>query len=124
MRRTARDWETEPFRDSLCSIALIGMRAAGAEGFAFFEKLEGVGSLRRLAGCGTPIPESALIAGYAGLGVIAYPLRSQGTIDGILAFAFPEVPVPPEARTPLDRVQATVASLWAAADIGGQYSRG
>lgn len=121
-----RDWDAEPFHDSLSSLALIGMRAAGADGYAFFEKLGGSGALRRLAGCGAPIPEAALTPGLHRSGAVAYPLRphssvATGAIDGILVFLFSDSQGLGESRKLLDQLAGTIATLWSESGSANQY---
>jgi hypothetical protein len=117
----ARVWEEGAFRDSLSALALIAMREAGAEGYAFFEKSVESGALRRVGGCGVPIAEDSLNGDPQTTGVLAYPLLN-GDVEGVVAFAFPQPLNVRDANARLGRIVATVARLWTAAQTAGRYS--
>jgi hypothetical protein len=119
---SARAWEEGAFRDSLSALALIAMREAGAEGYAFFEKSVESGALRRVAGCGVPISANALDGDSQTTGVLAYPLHTGAIVDGFLAFAFSRPLNAPNASARLDRIVATIAKLWTTAQTAGRYS--
>ena len=114
-----RDWEAHPYRNSLSALALIGMRSAGADAYAYFEQLRETGTLRRLTGCGTPIPESAALSDSGCL--LAFPLHAQEDTDGLLAFAFSAPSKVAEARTRLRVIAETIERLWGAS-TAIQYS--
>jgi AmiR/NasT family two-component response regulator len=118
----ARVWEEGAFRDSLSALALIAMREAGADGYAFFEKTGESVALRRVAGCGVPIAPDSLDGDSQTTGVLAYPLRTGGIIDGFLAFALPWPLNAAEVSARLGRILAAIAKLWTASQTAGRYS--
>jgi AmiR/NasT family two-component response regulator len=119
---SARAWEEGAFRDSLSALALIAMREAGADGYAFFEKRGESAALRRVGGCGVPIAEDCLNGDSQATGVLAFPLHTGGIVEGFLAFALPRPLNAPNATARLDRIVATIAKLWTAAQAAGRYS--
>jgi hypothetical protein len=114
-----REWQAEPFRNSLSALALVAMRAAGADGYAFFERLSGSETPRRLAAFGATIPESAVTGGSPR--VLSYSLRTNGVLDGVLAFAFSEPSELVDARIQMDHLARTISAVWAVSETTHRY---
>jgi len=112
-------WEAHPYRNSLSALALIAMRSAGADGYAYFAQLVENGTWRRLTGCGTPIPESRELSDSADL--LTFPLQADEVADGLLAFTFSAPSRLAAARTGLQVTVETIRRLWAAS-TASQYS--
>lgn len=118
-----RDWQAQPFRNSLSALAAIAARQAGAEGYAYFAKNSETGSLRRLTACGVPIAEAAVTEGSRLPGLAIYPLRGNGAVDRLLAFKFGDSTETPERSAQLDGIVETIASVWGASEAGRRYRR-
>jgi AmiR/NasT family two-component response regulator len=115
-------WQEGAFRHSLSALALIAMREAGADGYAFFEKRAESPALRRIAERGVPIAEDALDGDSQITGVLAYPLRNGGIVEGVVAFAFSHPLKARDAGARLDRIVSAVAKVWSAAQTPTRYS--
>lgn len=118
--------QSKPFQNSLSALAHFAMRAAGADGYAFFRKTPD--HFVRQEACGSVIPADALQGdlnpadlspGDLNPWVVRYPL---GT-DEILAFAFREQARSQEVRPQLDRIVTTIEAVWGAARTAGRYSQ-
>jgi hypothetical protein len=107
-------WESQPFQNSFSALALMGMRWAGAEGYAFFKRTE-AGVFRRGMGCGTAIHEDVLERKDP-VGFVRYPLRTNDIVEAMLVFALPDPPRYPESRSRLEEVTEIIGSLWAAGE--------
>jgi hypothetical protein len=110
------DWETRPFQHSLDVLAQIALRAAGACGYAFFQKSRETGSLVRLAGGGPAIPE---VDAHESPTLVKYPLPTEGALRASVAFAFSNEAEALQARPRLDRIATTIQAIWAAAAAEG-----
>jgi ANTAR domain len=106
------EWKTKPFRNSLETLAEIALRETGAQGYAFFEKSAITGSLIRLAGGGAIIPDVTPPARSPAL--VEYPLRIDGVISASVAFAFGAETEAMQLKPQLDRIAATIQTVWAA----------
>jgi ANTAR domain len=115
-----REWETKPFQNSLETLAQIALRETGAQGYAFFERSNVTGSLIRLAGGGVIIPEVRPPARTPAL--VEYPLRINEVINASVAFAFGADAEAAQSRPQLDRIAATVQTIWAAAGAAERYA--
>jgi len=113
-------WETKAFRNSLETLAQIALRETGAQGYAFFERSSDSGSLILLAGGGAVIPQVAPPTRTRAL--VEYPLRTNETINASVAFAFGKESEAEQSRPHLDRIAATVQTIWAAAAAAERYS--
>jgi hypothetical protein len=115
-----REWETKAFRNSLETLAQIALRETGAQGYAFFERSSSGGALILLAGGGAVIPQ---VAPHARTPVLVeYPLRTNEAINASVAFAFGTEAEAAQSRPHLDRIAATVQTIWAAAVAAERYS--
>jgi hypothetical protein len=115
-----REWETKPFQNSLETLAEIALRETGAQGYAFFERSTVTGSLILLAGGGAIIPEVTPPARTPAL--VEYPLRINEVINASVAFAFATEAEGAQSRPQLDRIAATIQTIWAAAAAAEGYS--
>jgi AmiR/NasT family two-component response regulator len=103
--------EVKPFQNSLEALAQIACHGSGAEGYAFFQRNSGTGSLTRVAGGSAVIPESRPDGAPA---FIEYALGSDGVASGSLVFSFSSDAHAQQARAQLDRIAATIRTIWAA----------
>lgn len=119
---------SKPFQNSLSALAQFAMRAAGADGYAFFRRTLDNLPLVRQEASGSVIPQDALERDFnaenltpesASPRVVTYPL---GT-DEILAFAFRDQARAREVRPQLDRIVTTIEAVWEAARTVGRYSQ-
>jgi AmiR/NasT family two-component response regulator len=105
-------WEAKPFQNSLEALAQIALHGTGAQGYAFFQRNRDTGSLTRVAGGGAVIPEPR----PDGVPVfVEYALEEDGVTSASLAFAFSSNAKAQQARPQLDRIAATIQSIWIAA---------
>ncbi|MBV8845079.1 MAG: ANTAR domain-containing protein [Bryobacterales bacterium] len=103
-----RNWEAQPFRNSLSALASIAMRESGADGYAYFGP-------QRLDGGGVVIEENA-IAGPS-TGVRVYRLG-----EALLAFSFFSSARLQESAARLDRMVDTIRMVWTASESAEHYS--
>ncbi len=115
-----REWKTKPFQNSLETLAQIALLETGAQGYAFFERSNRTGSLILLAGGGAVIPEVTPPARTPAL--VEYPLRTNKAIHASVAFAFGTEAEAAQSRPQLDRIAATVQTIWAAAGAAERYA--
>ncbi len=113
-------WETKAFRNSLETLAQIALGETGAQGYAFFERSGSSGALILLAGGGGIIPQVAPPARTPPL--VEYPLLTNGAINASVAFAFGTEPEAEQSRPHLDRIAATVQTIWEAGAAAERYS--
>jgi hypothetical protein len=110
--------QMERFEHSFSALARLAMQEADAAGYAFFTKRPESSTLVRQAAGGVPVPEGALNG--ANPLVAAYPLRTDGIIDGVLAFVF-RAALSSETSPRLDCIAASIAAVWAAAPAPRRY---
>jgi hypothetical protein len=98
--------------NSLQPLALLGLRAAGADGCAIcdFDPASGRRTLK--FSCGVSVPDSEADSKSAPLSVAEFPLRVEDRITGILAFVFRGAGISEEARAMLGRVAGQVEAVW------------
>jgi AmiR/NasT family two-component response regulator len=106
----------KPFQNSLSALAQVAMREAGADGYAFFRSHPASFDLAPQDASGVNITQDAVMDGAAG--VTVYRL---GT-DGILAFAFQAEADVVRAKPQLDKIAASIESVWSAAQAAARYS--
>jgi ANTAR domain len=114
------EWKTKPFHNSLETLAEIALRETGAQGYAFFERSTVTGSLILLAGGGPIIPQVTPPTRTPAL--VEYPLRINEVINASVAFAFAPEAEAAQSRPQLDRIAATIQTIWAAAAATEGYS--
>lgn len=115
-----REWQIKPFQNSLETLAKLALRETGAQGYAFFERSTVAGSLILLAGGGAIIPEVTPPARTPAR--VEYPLRINTVINASLAFGFATEVEAARSRPQLDRIVATIQTIWAATTAAEGYS--
>ena len=105
----------KPFENSLSALAHVAMRAAGADGYAFFQRTTDNLGLVREDAIGGSITEDVLTDPL----VVTYTLGQ----DGILAFIFHDHTRLRQARLQLDRISGTIDAVWRAVHTVEQYSQ-
>ena len=108
-----RNWETQPFQKSLETLAQIALHEIGARGYAFFHKSRNAGSLIRLTSGGSVVPDAT--RDRSAPDVVEYPLVAGAVVDASVAFTFASKEEAVQARTQLDRIAATIQTIWATA---------
>jgi hypothetical protein len=117
----------DPLRPSYASLALSGlmlfaMQAAGADGYSWCEVDSATGALVERYSIGISVPRWAVLARVSdgtsvtsrdGVTVIRYPLRAEGALTGLLAFAFRRNAVTEEEVVILSRMAAPIENLLA-----------
>jgi hypothetical protein len=97
------------------------MRHTGADGYAYFERDPELGTFRGLIAGGDAIGEACFGEGPHPPNLIRYPLHGDGKIDGFIAFTFADSRDASRARTELDAIVGTIASVWAASETARLY---
>lgn len=110
-----RAWKKDdkPFRDSLSLVAKIGMRGAGATGFAFFERGSEASAWLIVDAAGLALAADWL-SGLDDPLAMKFLLRSAGVGEGMLVFVFPSASVAEAGRQKLETLDPVFQSLWSA----------
>jgi AmiR/NasT family two-component response regulator len=107
-----REWESNPFQDSLAVVAEIALRTTGAQGYAFFQKAGSTGAFIRLAAGGGVIPAGNAEEERA---LLEYPLHTDTDIVASVAFAFSSEAEALQSRPRLERIAEAIQRVWEAA---------
>jgi hypothetical protein len=109
----------DPLRQSVNSLALFAMYAAGADGYAIFEIDGACGALVVHHSNGLPVPPWLDPGGQFGvvrrdgLAVASYPLHANAVLSGSLAFVFRGNEIPDEQLSILNRLTAVIEVVQA-----------
>jgi len=108
----------DPLRQSVTSLALFAMYAAGADGYGLFEvdKANGALSLRDSNGLEMPLwldPADRGIKSTEGIAVVLFPLYVDAALAGSLAFVFRGSEIPGEKFSILSRLAAIIEAVRA-----------
>lgn len=114
----------DPLRPSYASLALSGlmlfaMQAAGADGYSWCEVDSATGAMVERYSSGNSVPRWEKldvgwgVASREGVTVIRYPLRAEGDLTGVLAFAFRRNAVSEGEIAILNRMAAAIETLHA-----------
>jgi hypothetical protein len=93
---------------SLTLLAALGVREAGADGYAIYQIDRDLGVLALISAQGAPVPDAV---GEDGA-VASFPLRSRNGAMGTLQFVFRGKAVSREGRAALGRIAAMAESVW------------
>jgi hypothetical protein len=107
------------FNESLFTLALVAMRDAGADGFAYF-RWSAAGVFTRSLSSGVAIREGA-VAERSSENLASFPLHGRGKVDGILAFEFSNAKMCDVARPRLKRFVPTIERVWVAQWLPDTY---
>ncbi|MEQ1886665.1 MAG: ANTAR domain-containing protein [Bryobacteraceae bacterium] len=111
-------WSSRPFRGSLEALAQLALQETGALAFEYYEIDEESGAKVRLAHGGVPMLETPAV-------IVEYALHHDGEQDARIAFTFAASGAANavasgaanEARERLDRIAASIESLWTAGPV-------
>jgi hypothetical protein len=104
----------DPLRQSVTSLALFAMQAAGADGYSWSERDEPRGVMVPPYSSGFSVPRwergevPAGIVARDGVAVVSYPMGA-----GLLVFVFRRETVPEEHLAILDRMAAVIEAVYA-----------
>ena len=103
----------KPFGRSLETLAILALRATGAEGYTLYEIDAATGTLRRGAsyGNGAPDLEGLRPNGIQAAGRQTFPLHLGQRVIGILEFGISKNSLTPEKRKVLERTARLIQAL-------------
>jgi AmiR/NasT family two-component response regulator len=111
----------DPLRQSVTSLALFAMHAAGAVGFSISElsPVSGAPSVRFSHGLLMPqwVNLKPGLNRGDGLAIASYPLHTEGVLAGLLAFVFRGAEVSEEKLSILNRLAAIIETIQALPQI-------
>ena len=109
----------DPLRQSVTSLALFAMQAAGADGYSWSEFDIGSETLLPRSSSGIAVPRVELAGSESGpmscegVAFVSFPLRVEGALAGHLAFAFRRAAIEDEELSVLSRMAAVVEAVLA-----------
>src|SRR5690349_2360003 len=104
----------KPIGRSLETLAVLALRATGADGYGLYEVDAATGKLTRRAGCGRTVSDLEGLGAEDGIHVSgnpSFPLRVDQHVVGILEFGISRNSLTPEKRQILERTARLIQAL-------------
>ncbi len=108
---------------SLQSLALIGAKQAGADGYAIYQLDPKTDAREQKLAWGVPIAKCDAESGADGFTVDSFPLRPGEDVAGIVAFVFRASAIAPGTRAVLERIVRAIEEVWRLSLLPPTYAR-